>query len=265
MEQMAEKSTHNAVKPLIAGNWKMNGLSKDLSQIRALALSLRNQPAHKCEVLICPPVTLLAVTTKICLSGAVFSGAQDCHIAQNGAHTGDIGAKMLADAGAQYIIVGHSERRSNHHETDGLVNAKARAVLEAGITPIICVGETQAERLSALALTVVEKQLNGSVPELEAFQNRVISKNLVIAYEPVWAIGTGLVPEQKDITTVHSAIRDWLVGRFGEDGNSVRVLYGGSMKPENAATILDDPNVNGGLIGGASLKAEDFLAIIRAA
>jgi len=253
------------IKPLIAGNWKMNGFREDLSQIRSLALALRNEPAHSCEVLICPPVTLLAETTKICLSGAVVSGAQNCHIEQKGAHTGDISANMLVDAGAKYIILGHSERRANHHETDGVVNAKARAALQSGATPIICVGETHAERLSALALTVVEKQLNGSVPDMEAFQKLVIAKNLVIAYEPVWAIGTGLVPEQSDIATVHLVIRDWLVERFGEEGADVRILYGGSMKPDNAATILADPNVNGGLVGGASLKASDFLAIIRAA
>ncbi len=256
---------NSEIKPLIAGNWKMNGLTQDLSQIRSLALSLRNDPAHRCEVLICPPVTLLAQTTKICLSGAVVSGAQNCHIAKQGAHTGDIGASMLADAGAQYIIVGHSERRADHGETDGLVNAKARAALDAQTTPIICVGETHSERLGALAMTVVEKQLNGSVPSLEIFDKRVIAKNLVIAYEPVWAIGTGLVPELNDIKTMHAAIRDWLVERFGQDGASVRILYGGSMKPSNAADILATPNVNGGLIGGASLKAEDFLAIIRSA
>jgi len=256
---------NSEIKPLIAGNWKMNGLTEDLSQIRTLALSLRNDPAHRCEVLICPPVTLLAQTTKICASGAVVSGAQNCHIAQKGAHTGDIGATMLADAGAQYIIVGHSERRADHGETDGLVIAKARAALQAQVTPIICVGETHAERLGALAMTVVEKQLNGSVPDTENFAKRVIAKNLVIAYEPVWAIGTGLVPEPDDIKIMHSAIRDWLVERFGDDGADVRILYGGSMKPSNAAEILAIPNVNGGLIGGASLLAEDFLAIIRAA
>ncbi len=251
------------IKPLIAGNWKMNGLSEDLTQIRTLALALRNDPAHKCEVLVCPPVTLLAQTTKICLSGAIVSGAQNCHIAQKGAHTGDIGAMMLADAGAQYIIVGHSERRADHGETDGVVNAKARAALDAGTTPIICVGETHAERLGALAMTVVEKQLNGSVPDPEAFGKRVIARNLVIAYEPVWAIGTGLIPELDDIKTMHAAIRDWLRERFGEEGAGVRILYGGSMKPSNAADILSVPNVNGGLVGGASLKAESFLSIIR--
>ncbi len=256
---------NDEIRPLIAGNWKMNGLSADLSQIRSLALALRNDPAHRCDVLICPPATLLAQTTRICLSGAIISGGQDCHTGQHGAHTGDISAAMLVDAGASYVIVGHSERRSDHGETDGLVNAKARAAMEAGAAPIICVGETHAERLGALAMTVVEKQLNGSVPGPEAFERRVVAKNLVIAYEPVWAIGTGLVPGLEDIAVMHSAIRDWLFERFGDEGAAVRILYGGSMKPANAKKILSVPHVNGGLVGGASLKAEDFLAIIRAA
>ena len=244
------------IVPLIAGNWKMNGLVENLSEITTLCDALGKGDKPECDVLICPPLTLLSQMNGMCEN--VIAGAQDCHTAVSGAHTGDVSAQMLADAGARYVIVGHSERRADHHETDGLVSAKARCVLDAGMTPIICVGETHAERLGALAITVVEKQLNGSVPELGE------NEQVVIAYEPVWAIGTGLVPEIDDIATMHGAIRDWLVNRLDGVGAGTRILYGGSLKPSNAREILAVNNVNGGLIGGASLKATDLLGIINA-
>ncbi len=245
-------------KTLIAGNWKMNGFSSDLSQFTAVVEALSKKPVPDCQVLLCPPVTILAAASTISENSALQTGAQNTHIAQSGAHTGDIGAAMLKDAGADFIIVGHSERRADHQETDGVVNAKAQSCLNAGLVPIICVGESQAERASGLALTVVEHQLNGSVPDCDETQE------IVIAYEPVWAIGTGLVPDTDDITNMHAAIREWLVNRFGDKGHGIRILYGGSLKPSNAAQILPIANVNGGLIGGASLKSEDFLGIVYA-
>ncbi len=249
----------NTGKPLIAGNWKMNGLRKDLEKVSAVAGAAAQTDDLNCEILICPPVTLLNEASRLCENSPVVTGGQNCHVAEKGAHTGDIGAKMLVDCGAEYVILGHSERRADHHETDGLVRAKAQSALEAGLTPIICVGESRAERMDALAITVVEHQLDGSVPDLHGDQN------IVIAYEPVWAIGTGDVAGPEDIVRMHTAIRDWLVKKFGQNGQGMRILYGGSMKPENASEILALANVNGGLIGGASLKSEDFLAIISAA
>lgn len=248
----------NEPKLLIAGNWKMNGFAQNLDQVEAVVNGLAQKPAANRDVLLCPPITLLAQASSLSQNSVLQIGAQNCHIAQSGAHTGDIGSDMLKDAGATYIIVGHSERRADHHETDGVVNAKAQSTLSSGITPIICVGETKTERQSGVALTVVEHQLDGSVPTLEEGQE------IVIAYEPVWAIGTGLVPSVDDIKNMHAAIREWLIKKFGESGNSVRILYGGSLKPSNAKEILAIPHVNGGLIGGASLKAEDFLGIIYA-
>ncbi len=249
----------NTIKPLIAGNWKMNGLSASLSEIRAIAENISRNTPPDCDVLICPPVTLLAEAGALSAKSPLATGGQNCHVAQGGAHTGDISATMLADAGASFVIVGHSERRADHGETDGLVRAKARAALDAGLTPIICVGETQAERMDALAITVVEHQLDGSAPQLET------DEQIVIAYEPVWAIGSGEVATSSDIVRMHASIRDWLVSKLGEKGETTRILYGGSMKPENAAEILALANVNGGLVGGASLKAQDFLAIADAA
>lgn len=249
----------NKVKPLIAGNWKMNGFSADLRQIEAVVSALGARNGVACEVLICPPATLLAGAGKLCARSKVMTGGQDCHVTQNGAHTGDISAPMLADAGAQYVIVGHSERRGEHSETDALVRLKAASALKAGLIPIICVGETLAERLGARAISVVEQQLDGSVPDLENDQR------IVIAYEPVWAIGTGEIPTEDDILRMHTSIREWLQNRFDERGANINILYGGSMKPANAREILALDNVNGGLIGGASLRSEDFLAIIDAA
>ncbi len=252
----------NKIKPLIAGNWKMNGFNADLDQIEALVAAMaarRREKGVNCDVLICPPATLIAGASKLCAQSEVMTGGQNCHVMQKGAHTGDISAAMLADAGAQYVIVGHSERRRDHSETDGLVRSKAASAMEAGLIPIICVGETLSERLGALAITVVEQQLNGSVPDLDQ------GRQIVVAYEPVWAIGTGKIPTSEDILLMHGAIREWLKNRFGERGNGINILYGGSMKAGNAAQILALDNVNGGLIGGASLRARDFLAIIDGA
>ncbi len=249
----------NTVKPLIAGNWKMNGLGDSLLEVQAVVEAMSGKNAPNCDVLLCPPVTLLARAAVLGSDNSLAVGAQNCHVAQKGAYTGDISAEMLADAGATFVIAGHSERRRGHGETDGLVRAKARAALDVGLIPIICVGETQAERMDALAITVVEHQLDGSVPGLEA------GEKIVIAYEPVWAIGTGEIPTNSDIVRMHSSIRDWLVTKLGSAGETTRILYGGSMKPGNAAEILALPNVNGGLVGGASLKADDFLAIASAA
>ncbi len=249
----------NKVKPLIAGNWKMNGFNADLDQIEAVAAAMAVREGVNCDVLICPPATLVAGASALCAKSAVMIGGQNCHVMEKGAHTGDISALMLADAGARYVIVGHSERRREHSETDGIVRLKSASAIKAGLIPIICVGETRPERLGALAITVVEQQLDGSVPDLEP--NQLI----VVAYEPVWAIGTGEIPTSEDILQMHSSIREWLQNRFGEAGALINILYGGSMKADNAQQILALDNVNGGLIGGASLRAQDFLGIIDGA
>lgn len=236
----------------------MNGTRRTLPEVETLVRALKNQPAD-CQVAICPPATLLQEISAVSGDATIATGGQDCHIESNGAYTGDISAAMLKDAGASYVIVGHSERRTLHAETDGTVQAKARTALDAGLVPIICVGETAAERQTGVAATVVEQQLVGSTPTLED------GEAIVIAYEPVWAIGTGLVPSEQDIEQMHAAIRHWLEKHLGSSGPTISILYGGSMKPDNAAAILNIENVDGGLIGGASLKADDFLAIIRAA
>ncbi|MEO5805162.1 triose-phosphate isomerase [Devosia sp.] len=244
------------ITPLIAGNWKMNGVSASLAELTALGQALTAGPAPRAIVVICPPATLLAAASAHGASSGILTGGQDCHPAKSGAHTGDISAAMLADAGAQYVIVGHSERRANHGETDELVRAKAEAGFAAGLKPIICVGETEAERDAGQAETVVERQLAGSIPDSEA--------TFVVAYEPVWAIGTGRTPTNAEIAQMHARIRGVLTARFGERGASVNILYGGSLKPSNAREILAIEHVNGGLVGGASLLAKDFAAIISA-
>lgn len=244
------------ITPLIAGNWKMNGTSASLGEVSRLAELLANGEPPRCTIVICPPATLLAQLTTQASAAGIVSGGQDCHVAANGAHTGDISVAMLADAGAQYVIVGHSERRTNHGETDDLVRQKAAAALSAGLVPIICVGETEAERDAGRAIDVVTSQLTGSVPE--SFSS------VVVAYEPVWAIGTGRTPSSADIAEMHNAIREHLVARHGGSGATARILYGGSMKPNNARDILRIENVNGGLVGGASLLANDFYTIISA-
>jgi triosephosphate isomerase len=245
------------MRKLIAGNWKMNGIAADLGEARDIADGARSA-GRDVTVMICPPATLIDRMAGMAVGTPLQIGGQDCHASQSGAHTGDISAEMLADAGASAVIVGHSERRADHGESDATVRAKAEAAARAGLTAIICVGETEAERDAGVAPSIVEAQLDGSVPQLDP-------SGLVIAYEPVWAIGTGKTATADDIAAMHHHIRGWLAGRFGVDGSQIAILYGGSMKPANAAGILAIANVNGGLIGGASLKAADFLAIVSAA
>ena len=246
------------ITPLIAGNWKMNGLRAALAEVEKLAGLLRSS-SPRAMTAICPPATLIGPMNAIAAGAGIVLGAQDCHQKASGAHTGDIAAPMLAEAGAQMVIVGHSERRTDHGETDDLVLSKALAGLAAGLTPIICVGESRAEREAGQADAVVSRQLAASVPDEAA------GATIVVAYEPVWAIGTGLTPTSADIAEMHQSLRTQLVARFGEQGESIRLLYGGSLKPANAREILAIPHVNGGLVGGASLLADDFFAIISAA
>ena len=238
-----------------AGNWKMNGFSADLSGVRELAARF---PDPDCDILICPPTTLITRMVDA-VGDAIRVGGQDCHTAPSGAHTGDISADMLAEAGATFVIVGHSERRADHGETDALVWAKAEAGIAAGLTAIICVGETLDDREAGRTLDVVGRQLAGSVPD------GIDGTVAVIAYEPVWAIGTGKVPTLDQIGEVHDFIRDELTARFGDDtAAAISLLYGGSVKPTNAEDIFSVPNVDGALVGGASLKAADFGGIIDA-
>lgn len=244
-------------RPLVAGNWKMNGLKASQSEIATLMEAVATSPAD-CEILICPPFTLISRFADLTSDSPIAIGAQDCHMEKNGAHTGDISAEMLRDAGASYVIVGHSERRADHGESDILVRAKAAAVHDADLCAIICVGETEAERDAGQTLDIVLGQLEGSAPK------SANAKNSVIAYEPVWAIGTGRVPTIEDVGQVHAAIRDALHKRFGEDGALMRILYGGSVKPSNAKALMSVAHVNGALVGGASLKAGDFDQIIDA-
>ncbi len=250
---------NTAITPLIAGNWKMNGVAASLDELRALQLMLTASSGVDVTVVICPPATLLAAASAIANSGGFSTGGQDCHAAKAGAHTGDVSAAMLADAGAKYVIVGHSERRANHGESDADISAKADAAIGAGLTPIICVGETEIERDAGKAESVVERQLGASVPAAAA------THAFVVAYEPVWAIGTGRTPTNDEIAQMHARIRAVLVARFGAVGSRVQILYGGSLKPTNAKEILAIANVNGGLVGGASLLAKDFATIISAA
>jgi triosephosphate isomerase len=244
---------------LIAGNWKMNGLRAALVEIEKLASTLTAGPAPRCMVAICPPATLINAMNRIAAPAGIILGGQDCHATPSGAHTGDLSAAMLADAGAQLVIVGHSERRADHGETDEMVRAKALAALAEGLTPIICIGESRAEREAGEADAVCSRQLAASVPDEAA------NAEIVVAYEPVWAIGTGLTPTSADIAQMHDSLRRQLVSRFGERGEAIKLLYGGSLKPGNAREILAIANVNGGLVGGASLLADDFAAIISAA
>jgi triosephosphate isomerase len=245
------------IRPLIAGNWKMNGLKASWSEFEAM-LAGSAEVAANADLLVCPPATLLAAfADKAKGTKAVAVGAQDCHTKPSGAHTGDISAEMLADAGASAIIVGHSERRADHGETDAIVHQKAEAVWRAGLTAIVCIGETQSQRDAGQTLDICGGQLQRSLPAASK------AANLVVAYEPVWAIGTGLTPTAEDVEQVHKFIRDLLVQRFKEEGARMRILYGGSVKPSNAAELMAVANVNGALVGGASLKAADFLAIAK--
>mgnify|MGYP003350393869 CR=1 FL=1 len=248
-----------ARKRLIAGNWKMNGLAADGAALaHAVAQAAETLGPGAPELVLCPPATLLAQTVAICRSGRVGVGGQDCHTAASGAHTGDVAAPMLADLGCRFVIVGHSERRADHGEGDATVRAKASAAQAAGLVAIVCVGETLAERDAGQTLEVLRRQVAGSMPD------RASAANTVVAYEPVWAIGTGRNATAAQIGEAHAFIRGELAGRV-QDPADVRLLYGGSVKPANAAEILRVADVDGALVGGASLKSEDFLAIVRAA
>lgn len=242
-------------KKLVAGNWKMNGLSASLPEVRAMVDGAASLSAV--ELAICPPATLATAVGSALKGSAIGLGGQDCHAEKSGAFTGDISAVMWADIGARYVIVGHSERRTYHAETNAIVAAKASAVLRAGLTPIICVGESLAERDAGKTLDVISTQLAGSVPEA-AGQTPV-----VIAYEPVWAIGTGHTPTTAQVAEVHGFMVSALAKRFGAAGATIRLLYGGSVKPENAKELMAVPGVDGALVGGASLKSADFLKIAQ--
>ena len=243
-------------KKLAAGNWKMNGKLGSMIEIDAL---LEKFPDPKCEVLICPPATMVTAMAATIGDGAIKTGGQDCHANTTGAHTGDISAEMLADAGASHVIVGHSERRQDHNESDSDIRDKAKAAIAAGLVAVVCCGETDAEREAQNTLEIISGQLAGSIPD------NATGENLVVAYEPIWAIGTGKVPTLDQIGEVHDFIRAKLEKRFGEGvGRSVRLLYGGSVKPTNADDIFAVSNVDGALVGRASLKAEDFSGIITA-
>ena len=242
-------------RKLAAGNWKMNGSAADLSEVAAL---LAANPTPTVDLLLCPPATLLAQMNWAKKDHPLALGGQDCHQNPKGAHTGDISAAMLAGAGATHVILGHSERRADHADTDALVQAKSLAAQTAGLIAVICIGETLSQRETGATLTVVGTQLAGSTPD------SATGANTVIAYEPVWAIGTGLVPTLEQIAEVHASIRAALNARFGAEGANFRILYGGSVKPSNAAEIFGVPDVDGALVGGASLKSADFSPIIAA-
>ncbi|MGE5540040.1 MAG: triose-phosphate isomerase [Gemmatimonas sp.] len=244
-----------APRPLIAGNWKMNGLAADgVALARAVAERAVKDPL-RCDLLVCPPSTILSRVAEALKGTKVAVGGQDCHAKASGAHTGDVSAPMVKDAGATFVIVGHSERRADHGETDATVRAKAEAAHAAGLVPIVCIGETAAQRDGGETLAVLARQIKGSVPP------GLSGAEIVVAYEPVWAIGTGRTPTVAEIQQAHAHIHSELIGHSGPGAADVRVLYGGSLNPGNAKAILAVPGVDGGLIGGASLKADDFLAV----
>ncbi|WP_321336488.1 triose-phosphate isomerase [Breoghania sp.] len=247
-----------SIKPLVAGNWKMNGLRASLGEITAIAQAVDPALGANVDIMICPPASLVALAAETGRGTSVAIGGQDCHAKVSGAHTGDVSAEMLADAGASAVIVGHSERRADHGESDEMVRAKAEAAWRAGLVAIICLGESETERKSGATLDVIAGQLAGSVPE------GATAGNTVIAYEPIWAIGTGLTPTAEDVAQVHAALRKDLIARFGAEGEAMRLLYGGSVKPSNAGELMSVENVNGALVGGASLKAVDFVGILKA-
>jgi triosephosphate isomerase len=246
-----------AARPLIAGNWKMNGLQKASGELMKMIAGARDlfDLLARTDILVCPPATLIADFAVLARDTGIAIGAQDCHAEACGAFTGDLSAEMLKDAGASAVIVGHSERRSLHHETDAVVHAKALAARRAGLSAIVCVGETRTEREAGDTIKVIGSQLAGSLPD------GARAEDMVLAYEPVWAIGSGLTPSPADIAEVHGFIRDHLVTRYGSPAAGMRILYGGSVKPSNAGELLHIANVDGALVGGASLKAEEFLAI----
>ncbi|MFC4295483.1 triose-phosphate isomerase [Novosphingobium tardum] len=253
-----------SLSPYVVGNWKMNGVRATLAEARAIDRAVARLTGV--EVGLAPPFTLIAALREAVT--AIGVGGQDCHVAAKGAHTGDVSAAMLADAGADFVIVGHSERRADHGESDALVRAKAEAALAAGLSVIVCVGETEAQRDSGEAEAVVSRQLDASLPSGEAageVGEVKLAERLAVAYEPVWAIGTGRVPSVADVEAMHAALRQRLVAAYGEGGSDVRVLYGGSVNPSNAAELLSTPGVGGALVGGASLSAESFMGIVAAA
>jgi triosephosphate isomerase (TIM) len=243
------------IRPLVAGNWKMNGTSASLTELHAIGHGFMHGLDAETEALICVPATLLFRASEILHQSPVKSGGQDCHAKESGAHTGDISAEMLKDAGASHVIVGHSERRTDHGEDDATVRAKAEAAWRAGLVAIVCIGETRAERESGATLDVLSRQIAGSVATMAT------ARNTVIAYEPVWAIGTGLTPTNHDVDEAHAHIRARLRESLDVEADRMRILYGGSVKPSNARELLSIDNVDGALIGGASLKASDFLGI----
>jgi triosephosphate isomerase len=246
-------------RPLVAGNWKMNGLRASSAELADIINGARDL-AGTVDLMVCPPATLILqfAAHAVSVGSPLLIGAQDCHAQASGAFTGDISAEMLKDAGATAVIVGHSERRTYHKETDADVRAKAAAAWRAGLLAIVCVGETRAEREGGRARAVVERQLDGSLPD------GAMPEKLVVAYEPVWAIGSGLTPTAADVAEMHGAIRARLSARFGDAAQGMRILYGGSVKPANAKELMSVANVDGALVGGASLKAAEFLAIAGA-
>ena len=246
------------IRPLVAGNWKMNGTSASLNELRTIGHGFMTGLDAETDALICPPATLLAHASEVLKNTPVKVGGQDCHARESGAHTGDISAEMLKDAGASHVIVGHSERRTDHGETDAMVRAKAEAAWRAGIIAIICIGETKAERELGSTLDILSRQIAGSVPPTAT------GHNTVIAYEPVWAIGTGLTPTAADVAEAHAHIRAELKELLSAESARTRILYGGSVKPANAVELLAVNNVDGALVGGASLKSADFLGIAEA-
>lgn len=246
------------IRPLIAGNWKMNGTGASLNQLMMIGNGFMSGLDAEAEALVCVPATLITRAAEILSRTPVHVGGEDCHAEESGAHTGDISAEMLKDAGASHVIVGHSERRTDHGEDDATVHAKAAAAWRAGLVAIVCVGETRAEREAGATLDILTRQVAGSVPA------SATAANTVLAYEPVWAIGTGLTPTVADVAEAHAHIRARLVEKLGPAAAKIRILYGGSVKPSNARELLSVANVDGALVGGASLKAADFLGIADA-
>jgi triosephosphate isomerase (TIM) len=249
---------YKSLSPLVVGNWKMNGSSRSLAEAEAMAEALAREPAAA-RVALCPPATLIDRMSRLLAGTPIEVGAQDVHAQACGAYTGDICAEMLVDAGAKLVLIGHSERRSAYHETDADVAAKVRAACGAGLFPIVCVGETLEQRRAGLAETAVTAQAVQSLPDI------LRGCAFAVAYEPIWAIGSGMTPTCSEVEEVHRAIRAALSERLGEAGQSAPILYGGSVTADNAATLLHTPEVGGALVGGASLKADSFLKIVRAA
>ena len=247
------------IRPMVAGNWKMNGSRASLDELALMSTGFTPALRQKLDIMICPPATLVLAASQRAVGTGIAIGGQDCHANDAGAHTGDLSAGMLFDAGATAVIVGHSERRADHGESDATVRAKAEAARRNALIAIVCVGETRADREAGKTLAVVRRQLKGSIPD------HMTSRDLVVAYEPVWAIGTGLTPTVADVAEVHAMIRQDLRRIVGkEEAEKVRILYGGSVKPSNAKELMSVPNVNGALVGGASLKALDLLGIVAA-